>query len=134
MIQRLTYILILFVLILSINSCNKKAKLQEGAETGNVNFLITQPSITSATFVAKCTNFSVILDTIIFLDPNSSVYSQNMNGNIYEKNEKFTIGGYTSTNGIWIIQFRGKKQENLEIFDVSLPFTMDLDEGGEDEN
>lgn len=132
--NKITYLLFNAIfLIVAFVSCNKKDKLQEGVDPDSVAFLVTQPSIASATFVAQCTNYDVRLDSIIFLDPNSLLYYQNMNGSNYEKNEEFMIGGYTSADGIWIIQFRGQKLEDNTAFDVSIPYTMDIEEGDEDE-
>lgn len=134
MTQKITYFNIFLIsLIFLLVSCNKRKELRDGVNANDVNFAITQPSIASASFVAQCTNYRVRIDSVIFLDPNSLLYYQDMNGNTYEKNEEFMIGGYTSANGVWIIQFRGKRLDIFESFDVSIPFSMIIEEGDEDE-
>lgn len=133
MYQKLKYLFFTAILLsLVLISCNKKNKIQSEVDPSEVNFVLTQPSLATATFIAKCTNYDVRLDTIIFLDPNSSLYYQNLNNRLYQKNEEFMIGGYTPIDGIWIVQFRGIKEESQQTFDVSLPYDMNI-EGDDDE-
>jgi len=132
MYQKPKYFFFLVILFsVALISCKKKDKIQSEIDPSEVNFVLTQPSLATATFVAKCTNYDVRIDTIIFLDPNSSLYYQNFNNRLYQKNEEFMIGGYTPVDGIWIIQFRGIKEENQQSFDVSLPYDMNIE--GDDE-
>lgn len=120
--------LILGLIIFSgiLLSCNKKDKFGDPVADGEVHFLITQPSIATATFIAKCTNYNIILDTAIFFDPNNSVYVQAFQSGFFSKNEEFMLGGYESIDGIWTIQFRGSVQGTDQTYNVSLPYDMNI--------
>ncbi len=126
----LTFLLLLTIGL--ITSCNKKDQLTENVDPDAVNFLVTQPSIASATFVAQCTNYDVVLDSITFLSPNSAVYFQNFNATLLSKNEEQLIGGYESFDGLWIIQFKGKIQESDQTYTVSVPYDMNIEEEGDE--
>lgn len=120
-----------FLILLLIGfciSCNKKDQLTENADPYEVNFLVTQPSIASATFVARCTNYDVILDSVSFLSPNSAVYYQNFNSLLISKNKDQLIGGYESVDGLWIIRFNGKVQNSDRTYSVSIPYEMNIEE------
>lgn len=119
--------------IMVLLSCSKKDKLTENVDQNAVSFVLTQPSIATATFIAKCANYDITLDTIFFLDPNSTVYVQDFGGVTYEANEEFAIGGFTPVDGMWTIQFTGNKIENSEAYTSSVPFDMIL-EGDDDED
>jgi len=132
--QRTYYIITAILILFSIiNSCNKRDKLTEDVDDNSAKFIITQPSITQATFVAKCTNYSISVDTIYFLDPNSAIYVQPFGGQTFDSNEEFMIGGYTSVDGTWIIQFKGYIVDNSESFDTSIPFDMIIPGDDDDE-
>jgi len=131
--RKISHIILAITFITSVMlSCNKKDKLTENADQNAVSFVITQPSIATATFVAKCANYDISIDTIYFLDPNSAVYVQDFGGATFQSNEEFTIGGFTSVDGMWIIQFTGYKIANSEKFDTSVPFNMNIP-GDDDE-
>jgi hypothetical protein len=127
--QKIKYLTLLFLIFtLGLTSCKKKDKLDNDTDPSEVNFVLTQPSLAIATFVTKCTNYNVSIDTVIFLDPFSTVYIQDFGGNTFQINEEFTVGGYAPIDGIWTIQFRGKKVDNLENFDISIPYDMNIEE------
>lgn len=119
--------LLILLLIGFCISCNKKDQLTENVDPNEVNFLVTQPSIATATFVARCTNYNVILDSVNFLSPNSAIYYQNFNSLILAKDEEQMIGGYESADGLWIIQFRGSIQNSDINYSVSIPYEMSIE-------
>lgn len=125
---QIIYILAFFLVLFS---CNKEDKLKENANPYAVNFILTQPSISTATFVAKCTNYDVILDSVIFLSPNSAIYYQFFNAQELSKNEEFLTGGWESADGLWVITFRGQLQDSSKRFSSSIPYDMKIDEDEE---
>ena len=123
-----------FLILLFIGlciSCNKKDQLTEDVDPNEVNFLVTQPSIATATFVARCTNYNVVLDSVTFLSPNSAIYYQNFNSLLLAKDEEQLIGGYESFDGLWIIRFNGKVQNSDRTYSVSVPYEMNIEEDDE---
>lgn len=121
------YTLLILLLIGFSISCNKKDQLTENVDPNEVNFLVTQPSIASATFVARCTNYDVILDSVTFLSPNSAIYYQTFNALILAKDEEQMIGGYESVDGLWIMQFKGTIQNSDISYSVSIPYEMNIE-------
>ena len=121
------YPLLILLLIGFSISCNKKDQLSENADPNEVNFLVTQPSIATATFMAKCTNYDIVLDSVTILSPNSAVYFQDFNARLLSKNEEQLIGGYESFDGLWIIRFNGKVQESDRTYSVSIPYEMNIE-------
>ena len=121
------YPLLILLLIGLCISCNKKDQLSENADPNEVNFLVTQPSIATATFMAKCTNYDIVLDSVTILSPNSAVYFQDFNARLLSKNEEQLIGGYESFDGLWIIRFNGKVQESDRTYSVSIPYEMNIE-------
>lgn len=120
-----------FLILLFIGfciSCNKKDQLTENVDPNEVNFLVTQPSIATATFVARCTNYDVILDSVTFLSPNSALYYQDFNATLLSQNEEQLIGGYESFDGLWIIRFNGRVQNSDRTYSVSIPYEMNIEE------
>lgn len=122
--------IIAFVLLLI--SCNKKDQLPSDIDPNQVNFILNQPSISTASFLAKCTNYDILLDTVYFLDPNGSLYTQSFNAMPLNQNEEFTIGGYEAIDGTWIIQFRGSIQSTDLAYDISIPYNMNIETGDEE--
>ena len=120
-------LLVLFI------GCNKKDKLKEDVDPNLVNFLVTQPSIAFAQFAIKCTNYDITLDTISYLSPDNALYIETFNSQNFNKDESFLAGSWDSADGIWILQFRGSLQETGLPFTVSVPYTMTLDNDGEEE-
>lgn len=120
-------LLILLFIGFSI-SCNKKDQLTENVDPNEVHFLITQPSIATATFVASCTNYDVVLDSVTFLSPNSAVYYQNFNAKLLSIDEEQMIGGYESVDGLWIIRFNGNIQDSDQTYSVSVPYEMNIED------
>lgn len=132
--RKISHITLAIILLMPIMlSCNKKDKLTENTDQNAVSFLITQPSISSATFIARCTNYDVTVDTIFFLDPNSTVYVQDFGGTSYKTNEEFSIGGFTAVDGMWTIRFTGKKITNSEAYTSSVPIEMSIEGDGNEE-
>ncbi|NPD45915.1 MULTISPECIES: hypothetical protein [unclassified Lentimicrobium] len=120
---------IFFILLLGLSFFNCKSdKLKENIDPNEVNFLVTQPSIATATFVAKCTNYDIVLDSVTILSPNSAVYFQDFNSRLLSQNEEQLIGGYESFDGLWIIRFNGKVQNSERSYSVSIPYEMNIEE------
>lgn len=128
---------ILFIIFISLlmaqTSCNKKDKLTEDVDSNAISFLVIQPSISTATFTAQCTNYDVVLSSVSFLAPNSAFYQQEFNSQTYSKNEAFLIGGWEAIDGLWVIQFKGNLQSTSAPFTASVPFTMVIDGDGDEE-
>lgn len=120
-------LLILFV------GCNKEDKLKEDVDPNSVNFLVTQPSIAFAKFVVKCTNYDITIDTINYLSPDNALYIENFNSKNIMKDESFLAGNWISADGLWILQFKGRLQETGLSFAVSVPYTMTIEDDGEEE-
>lgn len=119
-----------FVLILI--SCNKKDQLNSDIDPNQVNFILNQPSIATAAFLTKCTNYDIILDSIYFLNPNGALYTQSFNSKTFSKNEEFTIGGYIAIDGTWIVQFKGSILATSIPYDVSIPYDINIEAENED--
>lgn len=119
-------IFIISVFSIFILSCNKKNKLTENSDPNAINFILTQPSISQASFIAKCTNYDIILDTVNFLTPDNLIYKQYFNSSFFYKNEEFSVGNYDASDGLWIIQFKGTVQGTNNSFAVSVPYDMNI--------
>jgi hypothetical protein len=130
--KKIGLLLGLIIVIGFLLSCNKKDKISSPAVDGEVNFLLTQPSVATATFIAKCTNYDIILDTAFFLDPNNRIYVQAFQAGFFSKNEEFMLGGYESMDGIWTIQLRGSVQGTDQTYDVSIPYDMNIENDDEE--
>jgi len=120
--------LLFFSIVLFLFSCDKEKKLLDNTDPNKVNFLITLPSYSIAQFAAKCTNYDIILDTVIFISPENTVYFEGFYSDTLQKNEGFLAGSWMAEDGIWILNFKGKTQLEGEVFSSSVPFVMNLDD------
>ncbi|NOR86166.1 MAG: hypothetical protein GQ527_01015 [Bacteroidales bacterium] len=123
----------IFIILSSLVACDKSEKLQDDVDPNAVVFVLTQPSISIAQFTAKCTNYDVIVDSIIFLSPENAIYNQTLEVNTFNQNQSFLIGGWPVSDGIWIIQFRGSIQNTTTTFNTSVPYTMNIDDDDDEE-
>jgi len=125
----------LFFLTLSFSlfACDKEKKLHENIDVDQVNFLITLPSVSIAQFVVKCTNYDIILDSVIFLSPENTVYIEDFHSDSLKKDEGFLAGYWLAEDGLWILNFKGRIQLNDVPFSSSVPYVMNIDNDDDEE-
>jgi len=127
----LNSILFIFSFLILLSSCSKKKQLNESVNPNVVNFSVSQPSTAIAQFAAKCTNYDIVLDSVIFLSPDNGVYKDFFNEKNLQKNEAFQTGHWEAVDGMWILQFKGSIQNSDSTFSVSVPYQMNIDGDGE---
>lgn len=121
--------IVLFLLVTF--SCKKEIGEPDNYDPTQIYFLISQPSLASATFLIKCTNYDILLDTVFFTSPDQFKYYQSFGNDSIQQNEEFYSGGYESVEGLWTLRFKGVILEQNEAFDATFLFNMNIEEDEE---
>ncbi len=119
-----------FLIFISF-ACKKKLDSSADADPTKIYFLISQPSLASATFLIKCTNYDIILDTVFFTTPELFQYYLSFGGDSLLKNEEFNAGGFEPAEGLWRLRFKGTIQNQTTTFDALFLFQMNIEDDEE---
>lgn len=121
-------IIFLLSFLFVLCSCDKEKKLHDNVDKEQVNFLVTLPSLSMAQFAVECINYDIVLDSIIFLSPENTVYIQDFRSDSLNKDEAFLAGSCLPEDGLWILNFKGRIQLREESFSSSVHYIMNLDD------
>lgn len=126
---RLSYVIVVLVLMTSIFSCKKT--LTPANQVGEVAFFIRLPSLTWARFEARCTSEDIYLDQVRLQSPSGSFITEEFDHQRIPKNEIFSIGNQEPEDGLWLITFIGTSAITNIDFQRTAPYEMLIE--GDDE-